>query len=376
MRHACIIPLIGGFPLAAEELFNTPPLAVYSFKDFIKNDRLYLNYKPNVPYYDINGDYKVVKDLDIVYGTPPCSGLSTASTTIKKDTSGVNNWMMLAGEFALSILKPRVYIFENAPGLFTNIGVGVRKELYSLGSKYGYSVTFYRTNTLLHGVPQNRVRTYIIFSKGTKAPYLGKIHKDYENISDYLSRKPISYKYDSLYATKFPYFHQYDTVSFLKMLLGDNWRNIIIGEGRNNNNLLKYMIKVNLLPDLKSYTKDEKLIYTIDHIMRKRREGKGFRSQYGNIMLYRNYVGTVFGGSMWFMAHPKEDRIMNIGEYMWLMGLPLDMELQKTDYQRIGQNVPLQTSMDILEGIRMFLNGEGAEYSDNYLMQNNIKGIL
>ena len=40
-----------------------------------------------------------------------------------------NQWMFKSADYVLGTIKPKVFWGENAPGLFTNMGDGVVKEL-------------------------------------------------------------------------------------------------------------------------------------------------------------------------------------------------------------------------------------------------------
>jgi site-specific DNA-cytosine methylase len=116
----------------------------------------------------IETSIKFDDDIDIVIGVPICSGLSLAncSTTGSKARGAnaeQNNNMYNIAELSLSKIKPKCYIFENAPGLYTKMGEPVVDKLYRIGKKYGYSMSLIKTDTFLHGIPQHRKRTFGIF---------------------------------------------------------------------------------------------------------------------------------------------------------------------------------------------------------------------
>ena len=68
--------------------------------------------------------------VDYINGVCPCAGLSMLNTS---KTSGIsrgsdaemNKWMFQSAEYVLGRIKPKVFWGENAPGLFTTIGLGV-----------------------------------------------------------------------------------------------------------------------------------------------------------------------------------------------------------------------------------------------------------
>ena len=42
LTHVAIVPLIGGFSIAVSNILHKPPKAIFSFKPFFDNDKLYL----------------------------------------------------------------------------------------------------------------------------------------------------------------------------------------------------------------------------------------------------------------------------------------------------------------------------------------------
>lgn len=216
MNHISIIPLIGGFSIAAEQVLQTPPTAVFSYTSFLANDTLYLNYLKqrgyDIPYFDLNKDSVYLGTaIDILTSIPPCSGLSSASCAkgIKAD-SKINDWMYHSTAYSLNFIKPKIHVFENAPQLYSNIGKKVRDKLVAIASLYNYGVTFYKTNTLLHGIPQKRIRTYVIMSKGTNAPILKYINKEITPLNEYLKQIPKHASLQDSYFTDKPKFGEYE----------------------------------------------------------------------------------------------------------------------------------------------------------------------
>ena len=54
--------------------------------------------------------------------------------------------------------------------------------MYNMGREAGYSMTVYRTRSLLHGVPQVRERSFYFFWQGDKTPKLNWYNKPYKSI--------------------------------------------------------------------------------------------------------------------------------------------------------------------------------------------------
>ncbi|MFA5153266.1 MAG: DNA cytosine methyltransferase [Clostridia bacterium] len=388
MNHISIISLIGGFSIAAEQIFQTPPQAVISYTPFYANDSLYLNYLKqrgyDIPYYQLdklnNYDiFKQYKDIDIVTSIPPCSGISSASSLkCNKAEAPANEWMIRSSEFSLQHIKPKIHVFENAPGLYSNICEPVRQRLITIASTYNYGITFYKTNTLLHGIPQKRIRTYVIFSKNTNAPILHYINKEMIPLSEYLKQILKEASLQDSYFTDNPKFGEYETIKWLQNELGADWRNIML-EHKDHIYTYNYLVDTGLIYKFKKWAEnhefiDPKILACVNHVIKKTEAGKNFRSSYQSICLDKNYTNTVIGGMMSCNAHPTEDRILNIREIMTLMGLPYDFELKnKQEWAKIPQNVPRQTSEDIIKECVAIIEGNRKFHTDKVLMIDNTK---
>ena len=132
-------------------------------------------------------------NTDLVVSVPVCSGLSQA-TIASQDTKDERNCNMLwNAEFALNKIKPKVYIFENAPTLFSNTGTSVRELLNNLAKKYDYSIVYYKTDTRLHDNCQRRPRTFVLFIKhhdGKEGTPYFQFENKQVSIEEFFSRLP------------------------------------------------------------------------------------------------------------------------------------------------------------------------------------------
>ena len=74
------------------------------------------NMNPNIDN-DNNLPAPSYDNLDLVIAVPVCSGLSMV-TSAKDETKHLRNCNMLyITQYALSVIKPKAYVFENAPTL-------------------------------------------------------------------------------------------------------------------------------------------------------------------------------------------------------------------------------------------------------------------
>lgn len=393
IKHAAIVPLIGGFPIGMSNVLGHPPEAIFSFEPFFNNDKLYLNYLASKghypPYFQIdklekegklNDMRHLVGKLDVVNGTPPCSGLSMAGNLKKgaRSTSPVNDWMYKSADFVLGTLRPEIYVFENAPTLYTGIGEFVRSNLMEKARYNGYAATFYKTDTLLHGIPQRRPRTYTVFVKGKNAPVLDYYQKESPNVADYLKMIPGDATLQDAYTVKEPRIDDFEIVKFVKENYGEDWRKPFLEtkdhltsyDFLNRNGLIeKYRDYVYSLSDAHETSKRD-----IDHVIKKLSMGKNFRLSHRVLCVDRHHVYAVVGEMMERNVHPTEDRRINIREYLHLMGMPHDFDLtDPKDYSKIPQNCPVTTNEDITREVVAILGGERQMSNHRFEMQDNTK---
>jgi len=393
--HISIIPLIGGLSLATSNILKSPPKAIFSYKCFYNNDKLYLDYLKqnnlNIPYYQLdtsewlqNIDKYIYSNIDIVSGLPPCAGLSSCSQLKPgaRQTSPVNEHMYNAANFILEYIQPKAYVFENSPNLYSNVGIPVRQNLIDIANKFGYSVTFYKTDTLLHGIPQHRPRAYCIFYKGKYAPILNYCNIAYPTLEEFLKQLPKDSTLQDVYQTKEPFIKDFEIYKFFKYKYGENWRQETLKNVKHYTSY-DYLRKMNLMYEFKDFltlleNKGEEVSpivkREINHVITKTEQNKNFRLSHRVIGLHENYTYAVYGESMERICHPVEDRKMNIREYLHLMSMPHDFQIENPrDYVKLSQNVPIKTSEFIISEIVEVLKGNRNFSSENILMQDNTK---
>lgn len=434
IRWGAIQPLTGGMYIGTENATGTPAQWIISFPGF--NDA-----KPNkngelvevgneynltewlkkrgedIPYYtfdrkpfdtnlDVNdvliynsytktiGDFdnvdssaKVVQpdyeDMDLVIAVPVCSGLSmvTSGKQEMKDERNCN--MLFITKYALNVIKPKVYVFENAPTLMGDRGDGVRQALEEMAYAAGYSVLYYKTDTKLHNNCQKRPRTFIIFQKwvGEQVAQLPQPFK-YENVQidfpEYMAHIPedatqqIPMQLSTLNIA---------LIEYAKYLFGSDWRkktrthlldNVDV-DGRWED-FIKFVKTLSLIEDADK-TKIEKFIR---HAQHKRSLGLNYMS--AAVMLVKDKTPSVQFKSMQSVLHPDEDRLLTIRECLHLMGMPHDFEILGDalyNFAKIGQNVPVRTAEWIVkECVRVIEdwdNNEARELGKNTLYIDNIK---
>lgn len=394
ITHGGIIPLAGGFCIGATNVIKSPPKVLFSYSPFFPNDNLIIKYYKSlghkIPYHILDkkciNTQEIIESykgkIDFIHGVPPCSGLSQAAQR-KAGTRGSaipNDWMYTSANFVLESIKPMAYCFENAPNLYTGAGDMVRKRLIEIGEKTGYAITFYKTNTLHHGIPQYRPRTFAIFYKGNYAPIFNNYKREYSNILDYLNEIPKDAKHQNEYVHKEFDITKFEIYKFLKLKHGDEWRKSM-NDFRHHLTTYDYLQRKDWLVEFLEWQKklpdDERssiVTKNVEHIIKNAEEGRGARINYRVLGVDKDYMYAVIGEVMGKQIHPKEDRIMNIREHMHMMGLPHDYNIEnEKDYVKITQNVPVCTTEDITREVVATINEERVFSNKNVYMQDNSK---
>ena len=390
IKWAAIIPLIGGFPIGAEKAIGRLPEYIVSYKAFEKNDSFYLSYLKSKGWrgkYVVvdavkSAYYKLLPKVDITVCTPPCSGLSMANmASTRGSDSNTNDWIYKSLEFVQTFIKPGVHIIENAPGLYTNTGEGVRQRLIEMVKTNNSSINFYKTNTLLHGIPQKRERTFAFIWENNKAPILPFIKVPRPTMIDYL--KEIE-----------PYVSPEDLLSAEQQLITNPDYEYLLSKGLTFEDMQAHpglsttgiIITNKWIDDVKQYYLSKGAnLYTYNelprsienchlrkwiHIQNKLNEGKGFWDTPIGFFNRKGYYPTVFHRSILSLTHPTEQRMLTLREDAHLMGLPNDYDLTDVTPGILGQNVPTYTAQDIINlAIPYLTNNNLSDYS--YVKQNN-----
>lgn len=118
-----------------------------------------------------------MRQLDVLFATPPCQGMSTANYK-KNDTEQVRNSLVVQAIAIIQHIQPKIFIFENVRAFMKTIctdlsGVDMTIEesiMRNLSSTY--NIEYKIINFKDYGVPSSRPRTIVI---GT--------HKDLRNVS-------------------------------------------------------------------------------------------------------------------------------------------------------------------------------------------------
>ena len=127
------------------------------------------------------------RTIDVLVGAPPCQGFSPAGFRSKKTllrysmATDDRNYLFEYMVGAALELKPRLFLMENVPGMKSpQLG---RKSFLEraeaiLVSKGGYQTAIWKLNAAAFGVPQERLRYFLVAARGRSLPAFPEV--DYQ----------------------------------------------------------------------------------------------------------------------------------------------------------------------------------------------------
>lgn len=98
-----------------------------------------------------------VKNLDVLFGGPPCQGFST--NNLSRSIDDPRSKLMFEFIRMVDEIKPKLFMIENVPGLFHFKDFFIM--LMSKLERHGYKVRFNMLDACNYGVPQRRRRIFI-----------------------------------------------------------------------------------------------------------------------------------------------------------------------------------------------------------------------
>ena len=402
IRWVSFQSLIGGMCLGAEKAFGTPPLFTIDYEGPDKgNSSAYLYYQNEIKHKNIrqlvlNGnllsmatDFKSEEDekffqenchdIDVVSAVPICSGLSAANTVNDKSkgtqrgaAAQQNNNMYGVAKMTFERIKPKVFIFENAPALFTNTGKAVRDKLRDMGKEHGYVVTWVKTNTNKHANVQYRSRTFGIFWRADVTPQLEFVDKAHGSIKEYLAdiSKDASYNTDEWIIN--PKILDNGWYKYLKAKYPTNWREYLATSKRGF--WENFWDKLDFT-EIKPYCNEKEWKFC-EHVKDKLSRRMGFYDNVTPLYMGDYRVPTIFHRTLARLVHYEKDRGYTLREFMKFMGMPDDFEWPsaKKNWVWISQNVPVMTSYDWHLQIKKYLEGGLKNTTEKETYFNNEKG--
>lgn len=374
IKHAFIVPLIGGQVLGQEAAFGSRPDYILSYTPFSNNDSHIVNHYKDVPYILLDQGGTHPHSVDVIGTTCPCAGLSSLSGYASSDAAA-NEWMYTTTRYVLENIKPKVMWGENAPGFAGKLGKPIVDKLHVIAKENGYTMSIYRTKSLLHGVPQIRERSFYFFWAGDKVPVFNYFDKPLTSIETVFANVPsnatqhvptndnIPSQWDAMYRYVLEELEGGITHKdfYDRIEKTDNAMDWLERKGKKYDEVGQWMRSKGL----------DRAADRCDRIFAKLNTG-------GNIMrrlttVPKGHIGAFVGHYPNLLTHPTEDRYLTYREGMSIMGLPHDFELlqPKKFLNHMCQNVPVGTATDMANEVKAVLEGKRDMLKGDLLYQYN-----
>jgi len=159
MKFISLFAGVGGFDLALNRLGHECVYAnewdKYSAITYEKN----FGRKPDTrSITDVSADE--LSDFDLLVGGFPCPSFSIAGK--RKGLDDVRGQLIFDIIRILRVKKPKMFLLENVAGLLSHDGGRTMEVICEELCESGYAVDFELLNSKNFGVPQNRLRVFII----------------------------------------------------------------------------------------------------------------------------------------------------------------------------------------------------------------------
>ena len=399
VRWATMIPLIGGSAIGCSKATGNLPLFHLSYSAFSANESHLQKHWPEVPMIRLDkgrpdlARFLAGGEIDFVNSVCPCAGLSMLNTSVKGPAgrgsdAKQNEWMMKSAEFVLENVRPKVLWGENAPGLFLSLGEAMVPRLRLLGLQYGYSFSMVKTNTQLHGLPQQRMRTFYFFWRSATVPFLEYTNKAAPHLHDFLKTVPSWATFQDQQIAEGKVSERF--LPYTYILLRENLTHSEFVKKFTANNaaftVSKYLEKNDLIDDCIAWLeenhpesrwsttskKSRTFVQYLKHMKSKLNRGLGYWDDSPKFL--GDHFTAVITKNVAFAAHPEEDRFFNIRELLHLMGMPDDFQVENPgkNWNHICQNVPVTTAADWAGQVVKFCRGQLEISPFSFIKQDNI----
>ena len=399
VRWGTMIPLIGGSAIGCSRATGSLPLFHLSYSAFSANEAHLQKHWPEVPMIRLDKGRVDLESLlaggeiDFVNSVCPCAGLSMLNTSVKGPAgrgsdAKQNEWMMRSAEFVLEQIRPKVLWGENAPGLFLSLGEAMVPRLRMLGMQYGYSFSMVKTNTQLHGLPQQRMRTFYFFWRSATVPFLEYTNRKAPHLHDFLKTIPSWATFQDQQIAEGKVSERFLPYNYI--LMRENLTHSEFVKKFTANNaaftVSKYLEKNNLIDDCIAWLEEKHpqsrwsttsktsrtFVKYLKHMKDKLSRGLGYWDDSPKFL--GDHFTAVITKNVAFAAHPEEDRFFNIRELLHLMGMPAEFQVENPskNWNHICQNVPVTTAADWAEQVVKFCRGQLDMSPFSFMKQDNV----
>lgn len=300
------------------------------------------------------------RKLDVIIGGPPCQAYSV----IGRSRTGSNNnndkrhyLYKLYVEF-LKKYKPKVFVFENVPGIYTAKNGKIFEDIQEKFDEAGYNIQSFDFNSFDFGVPQNRKRVIIMgLKKGLKVKDFkypknkGNIYKVEDFFSDLPSIKSGETYKDFIYKNT-----PTEALLYTKIRDEEDLLTHHISRPNNDRDLNIYRIAVELWNK-----KDERLKYSdLPDELITHKNTKSFLDRFKVVAGDLNYSQTIVAhiakdGHYYIHPNMEENRSLSIREAARLQSFPDNYFFEgsrTSNFTQIGNAVPPLMAEYIAEWVK------------------------
>lgn len=300
------------------------------------------------------------KNLDVIIGGPPCQAYSV----IGRSRTGSNNnndkrhyLYKLYVEF-LKKYKPKVFVFENVPGIYTAKNGKIFEDIQEKFDEAGYNIQSFDFNSFDFGVPQNRKRVIIMgFKKGMDVDDFkypenkGNIYMVEDFLNDLPSIKSGEVYKDFKYRNK-----PTEALLYTKIRDKEDLLTHHISRPNNDRDLNIYRIAVELWNK-----KDERLKYSdLPDELITHKNTKSFLDRFKVVAGDLNYSQTIVAhiakdGHYYIHPNMEENRSLSIREAARLQSFPDNYFFEgsrTSNFTQIGNAVPPLMAEYIAEWVK------------------------
>lgn len=391
IRHAGIIPLIGGEILASDEAYGVKPEYLLTYSGFMNNEKHLINhYRKNgyeIPYHVLDSENAptTFESVDVVSSVCPCAGLSNYHNKYGEENEN-NQWLEKTTKFVLEEIKPKVLWGENSPNFAGNVGKFIRDKMLEIADKAGYNMTIYLTKSLLHGSPQIRKRSFYFFWRrdvfDNQIPTFEYYERELPTIRDLILNVKSNFQTDTI-SKKIPSKDDHYYRYLLEVVKGGmthaQFSQSLVDEKHPSPffNVEYEMIKEMKVPyeDIGKWMAAQGLQKEADRCERRAEKLTRGNVMWRGTILPVTHIGAFVVHMPFLTAHPIEDRYLNYREAMTIMGLPDDFELldPENSVNHICQNVPFYTAKDMAIEVKAVLEGKREMMNASFSIQSNLE---
>ena len=99
-----------------------------------------------------------LSEADVIVGGPPCQGFSQKGKRLSLNDD--RNFLFKYYVDIVKIAKPKFFVLENVPNIFTTLDGYFKSEIIEMFNKIGYDVSAKVLNAADFGIPQQRKRAF------------------------------------------------------------------------------------------------------------------------------------------------------------------------------------------------------------------------